>query len=164
VDEQARGRGARRHLVEDPVEGHLAVAEVAEVHAQDEEGRRHPAGDSDLDVAQLLPRERLLRHDDRAVAGAHARAVRQQDVLVLDERVRVERQRRDLEPSVERPEVQRLDVLQDVLELEVAGVDLPRRERPEHERVVGIRAVSEPDQHERGRLAGLNCETCLRRR
>ena len=42
---------------------------------------------------------------------------------------------------------------EDVLELEAARVDAPRGERPEHERVVGIGAVAEADQHERRRLA-----------
>jgi hypothetical protein len=54
---------------------------------------------------------------------------------------------RRFELAIERPLVQRLDVAQNVLELESTRVDLVRRERPEHERVVGIRAVSEPDQH-----------------
>src|SRR5205823_7072020 len=35
-----------------------------------------------------------------------------------------------------------------MLELEPARVDLVRGERPEHECVVGIRAVSKPDQHD----------------
>ena len=82
--------------------------------------------------------------------------MREQDVLVLDERVRVEREGRHLEAPGERPQVERLDVLQDVLELEIAGVDLARGQRPEHERVVGIRAVAESDLHERGRVPGLN--------
>ena len=65
----------------------------------------------------------------------------------------MEREGRHLEPSFERPFVQRLDVPEDVLELEAAGVDRAGGERPEHERVVGIGAVAEADQHERGRLA-----------
>ena len=114
---------------------------------QGEERGRHPAGHGDLDAAEIVFGQRLARDDDRPVAGAHARPVREQDVPVLDERVRVERDRRHLEPALERPLVQRLDVLQDVLELEAARIDLARGERPEHECVVGIRAVAEPDLH-----------------
>ena len=104
-------------------------------------------GHGDLDAAQVILGHRLARDDDRPVARAHARTVREQQVLVLDERIRVERDRRHLEPAFERPLVQRLDVAQDVLELEAARIDLALGEGPEHERVVGIRAVPEPDLH-----------------
>src|SRR5262249_42530128 len=68
-------------------------------------------------------------------------------ILVLDEGIRVERNRGRLEAPFERPLVQRLNVLEDVLELEAARVHAPRSEGPEHERVVGVGAVSEADQH-----------------
>ena len=78
--------------------------------------------------------------------------MRQQRVAVLHERIRVQRDRGHLEPAAERPLVQRLDVLQHLLELEAARVDRAGRDRPEHERVVGIGAVAEANQH-RPRLA-----------
>ena len=59
---------------------------------------------------QLVPAQLLVRDHDRAVAGAHARAVRQQQVAVLHERPRGGRERGHLEPSLLRPLVQRLDV------------------------------------------------------
>ena len=129
------------------VERELAVREVAERQPERQERRGHSAGDDDLGRPQLLERERLARHEDRPVAGADARAVRQQRVPVLDERVRVERDRGHLEPALERPLVQRLDVLQHLLEAESARVDRTGRNRPEHEGVVGIGAVTELDQH-----------------
>ena len=153
MDQQARIGATRRHLVDDLVERHLTEPKVADGQAQDEEGRRHPAGHGDLDLAELVGRERTARDHDRPVARAHARAVREQDVAVLDERVRVDGDRGRLEPALERPLVQRLDVGEDVLELEAAWVDPARRQRPEHEGVVGIRAVAEADEHERRRLA-----------
>ena len=73
--------------------------------------------------------------------------MRQQHVALLHERVGGERDRGDLELALERPVVERLDVLQDVLELEAARVDLAGGEGPEHERVVGVGAVAEVDQH-----------------
>ena len=130
-------------LLHDLVERHLAVAEVsAEVEAQDEEGGRHPARHGDLDLLQLLARDRALGDDHGPVARAHARPVREDHVPVLDERVRVQRDRRDLEPPLERPLVQGLDVLEHVLELEAARVDAAGRKSPEHERVVRVRAMS----------------------
>ncbi len=85
------------------------------------------------------------RDDDRPVAGSDARTVREQGVVLLNERVGGKRDRGDLEASDARPLVQRLDVAQDLLELVTAGVDEIRRERPVHERVVGIGAVADAD-------------------
>ena len=42
-----------------------------------------------------------------------------------------------------------LRLLRDELELEAARVDAPRRERPDHERIVGVGAVSHLDRHAR---------------
>ena len=73
--------------------------------------------------------------------------MRQERVVLLHERVRGKRERRHLEPSRPRPLVERLDVGEHLLALETAGVDTSLGERPEHERVVGIGAVSYPDPH-----------------
>ena len=51
--------------------------------------------------------ERLSRDDDRPVAVAHRRAVRQQRVAIRDVRVRARRDRRHLESALDRPLVQR---------------------------------------------------------
>ena len=51
--------------------------------------------------------------------------MRQQHVAVGDVRVRAERDRGHLEPALDRPLVQRLDVGDDLLELEPARVDAP---------------------------------------
>ena len=48
VDDEPGVGAAGRHLVEDPVEGQLAVSELAEREPGGQEGRRHPAGDDDL--------------------------------------------------------------------------------------------------------------------
>ena len=71
MDQQARVGAARHDLVDDLVERHLAVAEAADAHAQDEEGRRQLAGHRDLDVAQVGLAELLARDHDRPVARAH---------------------------------------------------------------------------------------------
>ena len=94
---------------------------------------------------------RLPRDDDRPVARADARAVREQRVVLLHERIGGERDRGHLEAPRARPLVQRLDVAEDLLELVTAGVDEIRRERPVHERVVGIGAVADADPQARGR-------------
>ena len=149
MDQESGVRAPRLDFVENLVERHFAETEVAEVEPQDEKCGGHPAGHGDLERLQLLPRELVTSDHDGAVARTHARPVRQHRVSVLDIRVRVQRDRGRLEPAVDRPFVQRLDVAQDMLELEPACVDLIRGERPEHERVVGIGTVSEPDQHVR---------------
>ena len=148
VDDEADVGVARLHLVEDLVERHLPVTEVADRHAEHEERRRHASGHRDLEVGEVVQRERLARNDDGAVAGAHARAVRQEDVAVLNEGVGVKGDRRRLQAPFERPLVQRLDVAEHMLELEAARVDAAGGKPPEHEGVVGVRAVSEADPHE----------------
>ena len=87
----------------------------------------------------------LPRDDDRAVVVAHARAVRQQRVLVREVRVGVERHGGDLVLALERRAVQRLDVRQHLVDLDAAGVDVAARQAVEHERVVRIRAVGDGD-------------------
>src|SRR6185503_2311809 len=96
VDQQARIGAAGENLLADLVERDGAVAEVAETEPQDEERGRELARYQDLDVAQVGGRQLLLRDDDRAVARAHRGAVRQQDVALLHERVRGERDGGDL--------------------------------------------------------------------
>jgi hypothetical protein len=53
--------------------------------------------------------------------------------------------RRHLELAGARPPVQRFDVLEDVLDLDVARLHLPRGEGVEHEGVVGVRAMADAD-------------------
>jgi hypothetical protein len=60
--------------------------------------------------------------------------------------VRVERDGRDGELPGERPVVQALDVGELVREAEPLRVHLPLGERVEHERVVGVRTVSQGDR------------------
>jgi hypothetical protein len=80
VDQEARVRTSRQHLDRDLVERDDAVAEVADRHAEDEERRRRPAGDGDLDVAELVERERLARDEAlRPAADRLAEALAQAD-------------------------------------------------------------------------------------
>ena len=123
---------------------------VAERELEDEERRRQLAGDDDLGLPELVEGQALARHDDRAVAGADRGAVRQERIALVHERVRRERHRRHLETAFERPFVQRLDVLDDRLELEALRIDGPGGEPPEHEGVVGIGAETDADHHAAG--------------
>ena len=69
----------------------------------------------------------------------------EQGVVVLDERIRGERQRRDLEAPRTGPLVQGLDVREHLLALEPSRVYPVDGERPEHEGVVGVWTVSDAD-------------------
>ena len=53
--------------------------------------------------------------------------------------------RRDLDLARHRHLVQRLDVVEDVLDAEFPDPDRALRQAEEHERVVGVRAVAEPE-------------------
>jgi hypothetical protein len=66
---------------------------------------------------------------------------------MLHQRIRGERERRYLEPALERPLVQDLNVLWHELELEAARVDRAGRQRPDHEGVVRIGGMSESNLH-----------------
>ena len=87
----------------------------------------------------------FFRDDDGAVAVAHARAVRQQRVLVDQVRVGVKRNRRDLVASLERGAVQRLDIRQDLIDDDAPGFHVPARQPEKHERIVGIGTVGNGD-------------------
>ena len=129
--------------------GNVAVRERStERHTENEESGRQTTRHGDLDVSQLVKRQRSPGNDDRPVAGTDRRAVRQERVCLLHERVGREGQRGHLELPVERPLVQHLDVLRDELELETARIDTARDERPGHERVVGICRMTDADAHE----------------
>ncbi len=151
MDEEARLGASRGDLVRNLVEGKLAEAEVVEHEPEREERRRHRSRDDDLELAQLGERQRPAGDDDRPVARPDARAVREERVVLLHEWIRRERDRGHLEPRRTGPLVQRLDVAEHLLELVAARVDEVRRQRPVHERVVGVRAVSDADSQGAGR-------------
>ena len=151
MDEKARLGTSRRHLLRNLVERELSELEGAEHEPKDEKRGRQRARHDDLEVAEPVETERLASDHDRPVSGADARAVGQERVVVLDERIRRERDRRDLEPARTRPLVERLDVAEHLLELVPARVDEVRRERPVHERVVGIGTVSDANPQGAGR-------------
>ena len=137
-------------LLRDLLECQLPERKVAEDQSQRQERGRERPRDDDLGLPELVAWNGLPRDDDRAVPRADARSMREECVVLLDERVRGQRDRRHFEPCRPRPLVQGLDVREHLLELEPLVVDEIRRQRPEHERVVGIRAVAEPDPHEAG--------------
>ena len=147
VDQQAVVGPAGRNLVRDLLERKLAVGEVAEHEPERQEGGRHRARDDDLLAAEVVHGRGLAGDDDRAVAGADARAVGEQRVVLLHERVGGERDRRHLEARGARPLIERLDVRQNLLERESARIDEIRRQRPEHEGVIGIGTVADANLH-----------------
>ncbi len=144
----ARG-AAGGDLLADLVEGKLPHGDpLAERETQHEVGGRQPPRDDDLESFQLFQGERLTRDHDRPVADSERGAVWEERVAVGDARVRPERERAHLEPALERPAVQGLDVRGDTLEGEPAGIDATGLDRPEHEGVVGVCAVADTDgQH-----------------
>jgi hypothetical protein len=80
----------------------------------------------------------VTRHEHRSVAIAHARAAGQQRILVEHVCISVDADRRDVQLAARGALVERLDILQDVLEFPAARVDLVLRQRVEHESVVRV--------------------------
>ncbi len=99
----------------------------------------------DLDPVELSERELALGNHDRAVSLAERCAVWEQCIAVDDGRIGAGGQRCHLEAALERPLVQRLDVGNGGLQIETARVHPARLEGPDHERIVRVRAVPDPD-------------------
>jgi hypothetical protein len=109
---------------------------------QRQEGAGERAGNGDALVFELAGREGFARDDQRAVAIADARAVRQQRIVVGNVGVGVKgdgrhvvflRRHRNL--------IERLDVFEDVGEFQLARVEFVGGEAIKHEGVVGIGTV-----------------------
>ena len=147
VDQEAVVGAAGSNLVRDLLEGQLAKRDLAEREPERQERRCHGPRHDDLLAAQIVERRRLTGNDDRAVPRADARSVRKKNVVLLNERIGSERDRGDLEPGRARPLVQGLDIGEYLLEDEAPPVDEVGRQRPVHERVVGVGAVANADLH-----------------
>ena len=109
VDQQSGLGLAVEHRLLNLIERHDDVLEVRLVDAQREVGRRERAGNRDAAALHAVrargsrrPGSDGGRDDDRAVLVAHARAVRQQRVLVHQVRVGVKRHGGHLVLAVER--------------------------------------------------------------
>ncbi len=76
------------------------------------------------------------------IAVAHARAAGQQRVLVTDVGVGVEADGGDIEFAARGTFVERLDILQNVLEAEAVRGNQILRQRIKHESVIGIGRVA----------------------
>ena len=98
---------------------------------------------SDILPGDFLAAEFLFCHEHRPVAVAHARAARQQCVFVADIGVGVDADRRDVKFAAGRAFVQRLDVLQDVLEPVAVRGNQFLRQPVEHECIIGIGRMSQ---------------------
>ncbi len=148
VDHQTRPRAPGHDLVEDLVERDVARSDAVSEREPEHPGRgcQRSRGD-DLELAELVERELVARDDDGAVPVAERGAVRQEQVTVGDGGVRAGGEGGHFEPAGERPLVQGLDVRRDRFELQSARVDAAGAEGPDHERVVGIGAVSHMDAH-----------------
>ena len=93
----------------------------------------------------LVERHRLAGDELGAVLVAHAAPGGEQGVLVGEVGEGVDADGRDFQLAFEGPVVEGLDVLELVDELEVAVVELVVGQGVEHEGVVGVGAVPDPD-------------------
>ena len=103
----------------------------------------HGAGHGDFFLRHLRPGKFLFRHQHRAVTVAHARAAGQQRVFVAHVGVGVDADGGDVEFAARGALVQRLDVLQNVLEPEAVRRNQTLRQRVKHEGVVGVGRMAE---------------------
>ena len=147
VDDEPDIGPPRAHRGKDLVERHDKVIELlrrlAQPQLQREEGAGHRARHGDLLAGDFRPGELLLRHQHRPIAVAHARAARQQGILVAHVGVGVNADRRDVQFAPRGPLVEGLDVLQDVLEAKPVGRNQLAGQPVEHERIVRVGRVAE---------------------
>ena len=95
---------------------------------------------------QVVERHRLAGDQRRTVLIAHARPRGQQGIAVGQVGEGVDADRRDLQLAAQGPLVERLDVLELVDEPQPAGVELVVGQGVEHECIVRIGAVADPDR------------------
>src|SRR3972149_145332 len=132
--------------VEDPVKGDLNRVELTQAEAQREECSGQLSWNGNSLTAKLGGVEPVLRHEDRTIVPTDTRAVRQEGGAVRDVSNGVGRNGRRLESAFHPPAVQGLDPFKEVLEPKPAGVQSLLGEGVEHERIVRVRTVSDPDE------------------
>ena len=141
VDDNASIRVAFVDGVKDRVEWPNDRVELWKEDAREKRRCRDLTGNGDALAFELVDRKRFFRDDDRAVALAHARARRHDPIFVGDGEKGMRRNGRDLEIAVHRSLVERLDVLEHMVNFEIENFDGAVRERAKHERVIGVRAM-----------------------
>ena len=83
----------------------------------------------------------MFSDNDRPVSIAHARPARQQRIIPGHVRIRVNRDRGNMQLAALRPLIERLNVCQAMVEPITPQIDLILRHRIEHERVIGIGGI-----------------------
>ena len=132
---------------ENLVERHHHVIEFLRAFAQPElqreEGAGHRARHGDFLAGDFGPGKLLFGHEHRAVTVAHARAAGQQRISLAHISVGVQADGGDVQFAARGAFVQRLDVLQNMLEAETVRRNQTLRQRVEHESVIGIGRVTQ---------------------
>ena len=143
VDDQADFRRAAADGLENPVKGHDDVIEFlrrfAEPELQREKRAGHGSRHGDFFPENFFTGKLLFRHQHRAIAVAHARAAGQQRVFIGNVSVGMNADGGDVEFSAGGAFVQRLNVLQNVLEMKTMRRNKFLGQAIKHESVIRIR-------------------------
>ena len=140
--------------IQNLIEGmHFIAERIAEQKLEGQKRRRQRPRHGDPFAFEAGDVSGLASHHHRAVIIAHAGPARTQSVLVGDERIAVQADRRQFELTSKGPVVERLDVLQGVMKSIPAGIDLIVGQGMKHECVVRVGTVPDPDQS----LTGSDC-------
>ena len=103
----------------------------------------------------------MFSDNDRPVSIAHARPARQQRIIPGHVRIRVNRDRGNMQLAALRPLIERLNVCQAMVEPITPQIDLILRHRIEHERVIGIGGMTQGKDF--GALSGAAMHESFRR-
>ncbi len=147
VDQQSRFVLPFLNIFENAVEVHHFVLHVGSEQPKRKKRRGQQTWNRDSLFCQHLRLHRLSGNDDRAVVVPHACAAGEQRVLVGHVGIGVEGDRRNFVLSFEGLAVERLDIVQQMNVVAVAGIDFVRCQRVKHEGVVRIRTVCDMNIH-----------------
>ena len=136
--------------VEDLVERHGNAVALPDKQTQGKVSARHFAGDRNPFRAKKRANHIIVlarfffaeRHENRAVAVAHARPAGKQGIPVQDMGIGVNGDRRNIQFAPHGSFIQGLDILKDMLKAIVSRLDLAFRHGVEHEGVIRVRGMT----------------------
>src|ERR1041385_1150335 len=139
VNQQPGVAASILYRVDNFVEGNDFIAELRIKNSQRQKRARQLSGNRNLQLRNICGRQGMPRHHDWTIVVANRSAVRQQRILVVNVRVRVKADGSDVVCATHRFLVERLNIFEKMLKVQLTRVQLVRRQTVEHERVIGIR-------------------------
>src|SRR6516164_2903122 len=117
VNDQACLKLPVDYFGDDLIEGNYFYDRVWSVELERKVRRRHRSGHCDLDLMDVFRRQASRCNDHRTVTLAYAAAAGHQSIVLLNVRIRVKRNGRNVVEALQRLAIERLDVAKGMSEL-----------------------------------------------